>query len=575
MLPAPRIHREAGVDSSARFREFLSGGEKKRVGLVDKNEETRSGPAQEASLSTSDVLRPLRTSLHCPVDALKPLACPFSMHPVVFAYADQQEQSCVRSTARRSSLNLPRASDGLDRNRRYTTNSVQLADSVEFLKDLDTAMLHRHEDEISRDNQGVALTAGSKMGKHDPVASREAPPSRSSEGGHILKHSAEEVNIKLAEMLAATDALKPAAPLSAKTGSRMLPRMAPSKVLTKVSDALGRIYSKSFSPDTLSPSKSSNQRAGKPFTGESSLSSECQALVSSMEIRLNEGVNLNKNKVQKIAGTQMLRKPVGSGGDGWPSASTSEPCLARNSSDTSGTGSKISTDCTLHLTYSSFPFDTEDDFDCNLERGILRAPPAGSSTPRLRIRKVSLDKCSLNESNGASPSRFNLARAVPIGKHKSKGPVRRLDIRSTGKRCLPGASGRPVTRVARQMRGFEGGNAKKHPSPSKGDLEQLGLAFQQYKLARALCQDDDIDELARSDVLSSTLAIKDHNQKIPGRIVRPNHAKISLAGTSPRPVPSRIPRPLGQATPKRYSQIRLAAGCRPDETFIDDTDELF
>lgn len=87
----------------------------------------------------------------------------------------------------------------------------------------------------------------------------------------------------------------------------------------------------------------------------------------------------------------------------------------------------------------------------------------------------------------------NLAKVVHIGKGER---IKESKIRQVTFRIASGSNRRSSPEDCLSP-SEDLGNAKKHPSPSKGDLEELERAFRRYEVRPVPFEDDlDADELA-------------------------------------------------------------------------------
>ncbi|GAB0133296.1 hypothetical protein EsDP_00001708 [Epichloe bromicola] len=413
----------------------------------------------------------------------------------------QINQDSESSANRRNSMATCRSSETSHPNRRYTTNSVQLRDTVEMLRLLDDSINSPEKDSTPSEKPNIALPMPLMKTQRGFIGPRSSSVRASRRQVHPA--SAEEINAKVAEMMAAMDALKPSTPTRTATDSRALAQVAQSKGLAKL---LGRLYSKSASPDNEALKKRSKTGAGDgdvPLTKSASQSDKNQSSISSTKIRLNEDQNLNRNKVQQIIGGKVIQKHANS----TLLSGNSDSFVAiegRPGEDRQVAGSKRVHDTRRMSWPSANPFDTEEDFECDLDQGILHASPAGSSTPRIRIHRTSdstLSEYSIKDLSGASLGQVNLAKVVQIGKNdKTNKWIRQLNFGpAADKRHSP---------IELPSRNGDEGTAKKHPSPSKRDLEELEKAFRQYELPQGTYEDGGVDELAAS---RTVLSVKDRN----------------------------------------------------------------
>jgi hypothetical protein len=212
-----------------------------------------------------------------------------------------------------------------------------------------------------------------------------------------------DVTDKINAMLAATDALKPSASQLGTSPGFKRARMTSSRVLSKVSSAWDKLHLKR-------PAQDSTPNHQRPFVdnGNGWLSPlplprpttpNNFSSIRTIEIRLNEGDNLNRRKVQRIVGGgQVARKPVADGGESLRSGRSmddqfSDMCLCRTPTglEVLGSPTTLGSETQSFSSHSSEnPFRSEAGFDRDLHYGVLRATPEGRSTPRLRIDSASL-----------------------------------------------------------------------------------------------------------------------------------------------------------------------------------------
>ncbi|KAK2612345.1 hypothetical protein QQS21_001609 [Conoideocrella luteorostrata] len=518
----------------------------------------------------------------CSSDVRRLPLSPFSMHPVLVRPTEKTDKDPRRSVLKRSSLRVHRVGESIPPSRRYTTNSVHLGESMDLLQLLEAStVIDSENNDMLAGKEPLETATQPATDIHQGLVS----PSTSSvkavsvSVSPYIPASPEEVNGKIREMLEAMEALKPSTPSKTMTRSRTLPRVAQSKVFTKMTGALGRIYSKSASPE-MRTSEANGEFPGDetggtpPLIRSSSQANASQYTISSMEIRLNEGKNLNRNKVQQMVRSQVCRKPVNSNGrsilssqaqQGHVRSGSSSVYQRRSTSSVArGNGDMLQTED---------PFDSEQDFEHNLDEGILRASPAGSSTPRIRIHRPSgctKGRLLTNDLSESSLGQLNIARAVKIDKQDKDGRrVRQVSFRPPAD-TKDGSAGQWI---------FHGhvddlGVAKKHPSPSKRDLEELELAFQRYKLPRGVpCAHDDTDELAASSTgITEVLAEKDLNKRMQ-KLLGPGSRNDLECKRRPHAL-THIPRPRGQVGRVQHAKIRHATVHVPNNANPDDVDEL-
>ncbi|KAH6899969.1 hypothetical protein B0T10DRAFT_570355 [Thelonectria olida] len=426
----------------------------------------------------------------------------------------------------------------------------------------------------------------------------------------------DEITQKLQAMLAATNALKGSATHVPNPPASKLTRMvSTSKMFAKVSHAWDRLQSKA---PFESPKSRDTEEARAQIESPGELlrpiisplhSPPAASPISTIEIRLNEGDNLNKKKVQRIVGGHVPRKPVADDGK---SLRTCEPLRSGKSLDDpfSETGrgrtptsfetrlkreSRKEDDSIHPLPYNQFepcnPFESEKEFDNDIENRILSITPVGSSTPRIRVHRVP------TPSPDDSPLAHHLMSTSLTIDSMLDGVSIKLEREELSQaRLLPFASVKasdrklvdPTARIRRfggitagaDARGANG--VKKHPSPSKEALEDLEQAFRKYACLRAAARSEEIDELATSFVslappsrhknrrASTRLSVSNIDDLFSPSSHRCHHR---LRSSSHSITLSRIPRPVGSSC-KLHREIRLATPFRPVDPGADDVDEL-
>ncbi|RSL52582.1 hypothetical protein CEP51_015029 [Fusarium floridanum] len=420
----------------------------------------------------------------------------------------------------------------------------------------------------------------------------------------VEPNSPEDINQKLHAMLAATDALKPSPPQRANSSASKLTRMVPSKVFAKVSNAWDRLHAKSSPQETGTPVKvpHSGQDYDKSDRLESGLTSSPSSMspISTIEIRLNEGDNLNKRKVQRIVGGQVSRKPVAddgkslrsgkslddpfSEGRGWRTPTSFESRLKKG----------VDNDQSVIPPLPRNPFESEKEFDDNIKDRILSSTPVGSSTPRIRVERVSISSSDQSPTLQApkllpkqtlrlAGTSLNHGQREFEGMHHPK--ITRPD---SGKRTLVESVNEARKAWEKAVGGtdaFGPKRVKKHPSPSKEALESLEMAFRKYTdLKVSGASMDDLDELATS-FMSTSPSMKPYEKK------RRSWNRLSISnmddvaglpfgkthrrrGSSPSMMPLSRVQLSSENPPKLHRDIRLAPPYRPPGFSPHDVDEL-
>ncbi|OAA42120.1 hypothetical protein NOR_04969 [Metarhizium rileyi] len=536
---------------------------------------TRRSQNSRAMIVDISSKRPLKNIANGVTDTPGPHLSPFEMHPVLISAPEPPRQSPAESVLRRNSFGAPYSNHGTQHNRRYTTNSAQLDKTAELLKLLETSTADMEDRPLLNGELGLPPQTKRTLSVQEELAGQRSSSLRAMRGC-VHKASAEEINVKVREMLAATDALKPTTPQKTQ-GSRKLASMASSRVFTRMSDAIGRMYSKSASPEAQNGDPESRLRLegiGIPLGQSFSRANTSHSSIRSTEIRLNEVKNLNRSKVQQIIGSQVFRQPI---------AFNENPALCRErgqqTSDRDRLASTERRRSELCFYSSSMnPFEAEDDFENNLENGILNVSPAGSSTPRICINRASgssTGEDDVGDWSGSSIGKIDLARIVKVGKNDAGSPkIRQVDLQSATGLKDPSQKHWQHSKRERNMQMDDFGIAKKHPSPSKKDLEELELALQRYKPSEGSHIQDDADELANSNLsVAEALAAKDPNKKLRTKGMQRESTKTQQRATSQMFL-SRIPRPSCQVGQRGSLETRLAVDCRPKNAVPGEPDEL-
>lgn len=426
--------------------------------------------------------------------------------------------------------------------------------------------------------------------------------SRSSDGRDASPSNANEVNRKLQAMLAATDYLKPCLPQPAPPTSKFT-RMVQSKMVSRV---LNRLH----------PKRSLEESKGRARVGISQIDTDLDPLVeservdtpsdmnaspiSTIEIRLNEGDNLNKRKVQKIVGGQVSRKPVAGDGKSLRNGKSLDDPFSGDSPQTPTSFEAFlkmqsvhdNSLCPLPLN----PFESEEGFDNDIKDRILSTLPVGSSTPRSHLQRLS--DPSFDES--VSPKTAKLAKSHPVLSLDIPAPKVASDLlhakntETTAGRTNTNSAVDAVKRArtncadeAEEIDASGPKRMKKHPSPSKEALADLEKAFRQYSQLQLAGTALGLDELATSHVThTSSFITRDKNRLMLTRLsVTEDEDVVELSGQSPkkshhRPISTTSPYQLSRSprssdkSIKVYGEIRLAPRHRHMGLFVDDRDEL-
>jgi hypothetical protein len=277
--------------------------------------------------------------------------------------------------------------------------------------------------------------------------------------------------------------------------------MVPSKVLAKVSNAWDRFHPKASSQEKGPQHKfafdnGENTRLDRHELDASPVSPDNMSPISNIEIRLNEGDNLNKRKVQRIVGGRVNRKPVADDGKSLRNGKPLEDPFSERH------GSRIPTTFEHRLkaipdkeeggllALPRSPFESEKEFDNNIEDRFLNSTPVGSSTPRIIVERASTSSGEYNSTaDSTSPSQRRLSR-------KLNHPPLDFDRRDSDPNSHPRPdvsnpnAGDSIDSVSQARRAWERSTrgftsfgtkrTKKHPSPSKEALEDLERELRQY-----------------------------------------------------------------------------------------------
>ncbi|KAL9476520.1 hypothetical protein ACSS6W_006361 [Trichoderma asperelloides] len=399
----------------------------------------------------------------------------------------------------------------------------------------------------------------------------------------------DDIQEKVCAMLAATDALKPSSQPRKSPISKMS-RMTPSRMLAKVSNAWDRLQVKSSNSGPNPRSKLTKQPIQEdidgPLTSHPVFSSPIlrrTPLIDAIEIRLNEGDNLNRKKVQQMVGGCVPRKPVANDGKALRSGRSiddpfAEPALLHSPKMIENHANlkvMIGSNRTSLLIID--PFEAERGFDSNLEDGILSSSPVCASTPRIHLHRVQTPTMndSLDEQCSKLPTQTSLEK-MKTGLTTVYQSQEVVSLKKT-----PSQSGyvRPLPNTDRVKVGLMRDNptldacatkwTKKHPSPSKRDLEELEIAFRCYSELKKRGIGEEADELAAHYSPSSRyLSPRDTNRMM---AVREEGTKPLSACADQFPARAQARRPTDDL---RGHRIRLAPPYRPIIPQSDETDEL-
>lgn len=325
-------------------------------------------------------------------------------------------------------------------------------------------------------------------------------------GNPLLKeYDYRTVDDRVLAMLAATAALKPSPTPSPVVGSSMF---------VKVSNVLDRIYSKNSRCTRrasqaqlckhLKTSPASSPRQPSPRKAEPAGSSS----LTTIEMRLNEGNNLNRRKVQRIVGGSISRKPVPGQGHGLR-ARPDEPIENFQSHAEPNMKLSITTAPTSELSEIpkrtiSDPFISEQNFEDDLVNGFLSTSPAASSTPKSKILRYARQ---IENIHNASIENKRLIIYKDISPPRNTTEDEGCLIHQMTDDVFSEPHSPPAVKLKLPTTALKDHKkVKKHPSPSKNALEDLEMAFTKYVHMRGR-GDKDVDELATSLSIAPPLLV--------------------------------------------------------------------
>ncbi|KAL6856476.1 hypothetical protein J3F83DRAFT_763959 [Trichoderma novae-zelandiae] len=404
--------------------------------------------------------------------------------------------------------------------------------------------------------------------------------------------SADEIQEKVCAMLAATDALKPSPSQQRKSPISKVTRMTPSRMLAKVSSAWDRWQVKSSSTAAAKPrAKLTKQPIREdpngPLTSHPvfhSPSVRRESFIDTIEIRLNEGDNLNRKKVQQMVGGRVPRKPVANDGKALRSGRSMDddpfaepaPYLDPGVVENRPTmkimfGPRVSSLLIID------PFEAEKGFESNLEDRILSSSPVCASTPRVHLQRVQAPTIedSVDEECSKVPTQMSLEKMttdMTVYPSQEAMSLRKTPDQGAQLRRLPNTDRIAIgfLRDAPSLDACHSKWTKKHPSPSKRDLEELEIAFQCYSDLKRRGIGEEADELAAHYTPSARyLSPRDTN-----RLMRTcdEDATSMPVCEAQSPAKSHMRRPTDEV--RRRQHIRLAPIYRPTVPHSDEIDEL-
>ena len=305
---------------------------------------------------------------------------------------------------------------------------------------------------------------------------------------HAQTAELDDVDRQLEEMLAAAGAVSPVTKKNHRQSvggglPSVIHRLKTAKVFSKVSSAF-RHRSLGAHLKMKSGVRGNNpgaaESAGQPLDvwalAPPTLAEDLTP-VHSMELRLNEGCNLNRKKVRQITGGHVSRKPVPVEHEALPASQPHDDPFSE-----SGVVSRTPTpfECRLRDSHRSFesyvfpllrtdPFVTEKIFEGSAD-SILYSPPLASSTPRTRSSHIR----STSDTPPKKSSRMLSSLADPWLKRPNS--TSSLE----GKRCERILSEFSLGSPREDSGGVTRSLSKKHPSPSKAQLECFSKKLDSY-----------------------------------------------------------------------------------------------
>ncbi|PHH69762.1 hypothetical protein CDD80_6515 [Ophiocordyceps camponoti-rufipedis] len=329
-----------------------------------------------------------------------------------------------------------------------------------------------------------------------------------------LQPDAREVDDKVRAMLAATEALKSKAPQEKTASTPKSSTSVPSRVLNKVSNVWDRFHSGPLAQVSKARAKlqkrPSQNEASSPVPREvppqNPFKRPPNTLPSGGPMHVEDdfdairripgpsagpvprrtviprpsAVVMQSDQIADMFSDERLLLPQAAN----PFANS--PRLAHEQAAEQGSTKSADDDASVKSqVVIENPFEAEVGFYSNLEDRILSTPPVAASTPKVRSRSNSMTN-STDESGlerGYSEVQIDMARvAVRVGDDgKGPGRARQVTLQPSSSRQNVAQAEAPQQTGERvgQIRGSD--KVKKHPSPSKKDLEDLEKAFQRYK----------------------------------------------------------------------------------------------
>ncbi|OHW94866.1 hypothetical protein CSPAE12_06462 [Colletotrichum incanum] len=467
---------------------------------------------------------------------------------------------------------IPRKSSRRRRGERTKNIDDEVGPAKGFFPQSKTTMLD------AGDRRGVLLS-GSTTAPLGGVAKQAAGQTSGTNSDAVNPNL---VNDKVAAMLAATEVLKPRGSQEIMPTISNPSRNRRKKVMSKVRQALDIFQSKPKTPDSKIRGKISAPVAlttcdmPNPAVHYHLEEVEEASPANSTDLRVNEDDDMFGNrkmqKSQTIIGGCIVRKPVpidgsvGSSDDPFSEAyeiiRTPTPFEHRL---------KISIDSTDDIppVPTLNPFAAERDFDTDLE-GILSEKPLCASTPRTRTIRKAVPHDSPSKRYAKADDRH---LATP---NEAEGST---VARSIVPRKLKLAGGMRLFRDQADL------SMKKHPSPSKDDLNDLETRFRAYaieQIKKAPAEEREALEIKFAGLIGpNALTPRDKNVPMKSRATKDSMDELSnvaerqytreSSGLSSKK--SRIPRPVEPATRIPFAP-RFAPQRQPTNLDAMEIDEL-
>ncbi|KAK3684863.1 hypothetical protein B0T22DRAFT_442085 [Podospora appendiculata] len=406
---------------------------------------------------------------------------------------------------------------------RQEQRAVQLAPYTTQLQGSALNSLHQHQpsiDELATRTQNLLLVASSSMPLDRLSKQIDDIPSHleSSAGINGLN-----INQKVDLMLAATKSLKPIAQVNAqKSGttskmSQIFVRNGPVGLLRKVTN-VWKGHLKDSQQQHQQRQQEPNGGGYVPTETLQSLSLPEQASpITSLELRLNEGKNLNRDKVQKMMGGGIQRKPVPEDGNSLRDRKSYEDPFSEAPSrkrpptkfESRLRENSVDESTMALLPLDKNPFETERILESGID-SILSSAPIASSTPRVRVDRIPAATSESPTRKSRSATRGDVSEEGYDISCNSETPLQgKPKDGSVGLAFSDGVrsnfdvfdEGRALGGVFTYVPVVDNMEMKKHPSPAKGVLERLMKEFRTKYPAVPLgpgADHDTTDELACS-----------------------------------------------------------------------------